>query len=189
MANPFIALAHVISGGLARDIIRSTRKQVALAAAMSRDDLESISSGVVAAGVEAKLMATETALQDEGTSKQKRRFVELREQLDLADAASLLEAARSLIPSVLNADGTGTPKASLLDGLAAYLYFAATVVSFFDSSFSELRLRDAEESGLLDKLTNSRRTFTLGPEAAWARISECRHACGFPELPPWPDEN
>jgi MFS family permease len=197
MANPFIALAHVISGGLARDVIRSTRKQVALATETSRYDIASISRGVVADEVRAKLVATETALQEDRTSTQRVRFVELRETLDPADAASLLETARSLMPSVPKAGSPdvpgagspGAPKAGLLQELAAYLYFAATVVDFFGGSFSEQRLRDAESSGLLDKLANSRRTFTLGPEAAWAQISECRHACRFTELPPWPDEN
>ena len=77
-----------------------------------------------------------------------------------------------------DSDESKEPNTVTLDDLrwelAAYLYFCATVLRFFDEALSEETLSEAERSGALDVLARARQSFAVNPGLAWGIVSSFR---------------
>jgi hypothetical protein len=192
VSNQFIALAYVISGGIARDLIRAMRKLVTLANNDDNDEhkeshnnktLQSLSARLVAGEVTAKLAAVGIALQNDIGSEWKDQILCVARKLNPDDENSLLEAARKLRAAAHPTHESDGSSAELASDLAVYLYFAATVIRYFNDSLDEQQLKMAEDSGLLEGLARCRQKFVMGAAEAWREIDDCRTACHLDTLP------
>lgn len=179
VSEQFIALAYVISGGLARDLIRAMRRQVMLAKRGDSRGLQALATRLVKDEVSAKLAAVEVALQQDDDSSAKKKILELTHEIAADDEEALVVIARTLRASMRSVSRPDGFSARLGSDLAVYLYFAATVMRFFNDSLDEERLTKAVSSGLLDDLARCRQEFVIGAELAWQKISSCQIACQF----------
>lgn len=176
LSNQFIALAYVVSGGIARDLIRAMRKVVTTGAESNDVTLRVISSALVADEIESKLAAVEVALQRDAGWKWNEKILDVRRRVRAGDEDSLIEAARRLGTAISTDEKSADESSRLAADLAAYLYFGATVLSYFSETLDEGRLSQAENAGLLEKFAECRQAFVLGAAEAWRRISDSRVA-------------
>ena len=130
VSEQFIALAYVISGGLARDLIRAMRRQVMLAKRGDSRGLQALATRLVKDEVSAKLAAVEVALQQDDDSSAKRKILELTHEIAADDEEALVVIARTLRASMRSVSRPDGFSARLGSDLAVYLYFAATVMRF-----------------------------------------------------------
>jgi hypothetical protein len=179
VSEQFIALAHVISGGLARDLIRAMRRQVMLANRGGSRGLQALAAQLLKDEISAKLAAVEVALQQDDDSSVKEKILELTHEIAADDEEALVVIARTLRASMRSVRKPDAFSARLGSDLAVYLYFAATIMRFFKDSLDEERLTKAVSSGLLDDLAQCRQEFVMGAELAWQKISSCQIACQF----------
>jgi Cdc6-like AAA superfamily ATPase len=184
VSNQFVALAYVIAGGLTRDLIRAMRKLVTLSKDSPNKTLQSLSARLIADEITAKLAAVEVALQKDMGSRWKDRILDVILQLDSGDENSLLKAARMLRASMPSAPETDSSSARLAADTAAYLYFAATIVQYFNDSLNEQHLKEAESSNLLDDFAECRQSFVMGATVAWQKIDGLRATCQLETLSP-----
>jgi len=132
--------------------------------------------------VSAKLAAVEAALQRDTGSTSKALILEVTRGLRPSDGASLCDSARTLRAFIPPPQESNTKSSMLASELAAYMYFAATIIQYFNDSLTAQRLRAAESSGLLDELAQCRQAFVMGAAAAWQKTSRFRVACQLDAL-------
>jgi hypothetical protein len=107
----------------------------------------------------------------------------VRPRLEAGDVSSLVEAARVLERAMSPEEDANDMTVRLAADLAAYLYFVATVVAYFNDALDERRLSEAEHAGDLDKLAECRQAFVMGAAEAWHRIDNCRIALRLDPIP------
>jgi hypothetical protein len=78
-----------------------------------------------------------------------------------------------------------TKLARLRIEFAAYLYYCATMMEFFNADLTMERLKEAEEVGgdmSIDQLARARQAFAVSPQVAWSTNSMFRCAYGMEKL-------
>jgi hypothetical protein len=176
---PFIGLAHVLSGGLARDLVRVTRHLVDL----DLGGLSRTAHGLAGMDLAGKVSSVLLALAgNEGGEEVVRRCAGLR--TGPVRAADLLEHCADV--GALGAADAGRLPRQAAD-LAAYEYFCATVLEYFVEDRPEEDWRRIEEEGhLLDGLAAARQAFAVSPWLAWSRVSAFRRQWDLAVLPGLP---
>jgi hypothetical protein len=185
MPEPFIALAHVMAGGLPRDLIRAARELVRLSETSHRD-LAVIATALTTSDAARKTTAARFAVRDltDDVSAEVIGGALPGVPLLTADAWSGLRAVAA----------PATGKAARIGFEAvAYAYFCATVRDYF-AAFESIRswpssttvrtpeqLRDLADDA--DALAACRQAFTVGPQAAWAAVEAFRMDHALPEWP------
>ncbi|WP_433291081.1 hypothetical protein ACQP2F_24570 [Actinoplanes sp. CA-030573] len=170
LPEQFMALVHVMCGGLPRDLIRVARDLVGLSRAEGDHRLDAIADQLTALEVRRKLAAARLVAQRDGPPAAAEALAPDETPGDFRAAAHTLLAAAS--------DGVAAEA-------AAYLYFCATVREYFarlaqagrvDGAAMAKAARDA------DRLAECRHSFASGQRYAWSLISRFREAS---YLEPW----
>ena len=181
MPMPFMALCHILSGGLARDTIRVARRVFDPPEPVASTSMPVLCQAIVAAELAAKRDGATTAVR------------ELAGKVDVSDVLSWLgsapptpdvDAMRGHLPPP--APPLERPEAEtslavrrLVQEFTAYWYFSATVVEFFSKSRTKSELERAEDSlGVdgLEELARARQAFGVESRLAWDRVAAFREA-------------
>jgi hypothetical protein len=174
---PFVALCHALSGGLARDLIRTARALFDLREARGSAELGFLARELVRIELKAKRDGTVTAIRS------------LADTLDVTQLLCWLAAAPiddvSIAPLVDRPAPAAGPDATpalqrLLHEFVGYWYFCVTLVDVFDHlTFEQLQ---AERGRGLDAFAGARQSFTIDPALAWAQVSAIRETWGLDAL-------
>lgn len=206
LTEPYVALCHCLSGGLARDLIRAARQVTRAAQTLSsgtehipdeHDEgtaafayqllrqrqvrqapvLSTVCTVVVTDDLRRKLRAV-AHLATATPSGQSR---DLQHKLGVA-AGYLQTGEHALtIVDVLSPPVTGEPDlvTALRLDLAAYAYYCATLQDVFTGMLDAAQMTKATSTaspGSFDALAAARHAFTLDPHLAWRSITEFRQA-------------
>ncbi len=189
---PFAALCHALSGGLARDLIRTTRALFDVRRTTGKTDMASLCRALVTAELTAKRDGIVTAVR--GLS-------------DRLDVSSVLRTLGSVPVEDLSLkgledelrlpfDAQGDHESGQLAALAlaalvrefvGFRYLCVTLVEIFAHKVDFEVLRQMVQ-GLptlhdFDELARARQGFTVDPVLAWQRISAVREAWELKVLP------
>jgi hypothetical protein len=177
----FQALAYVMSGGLPRDLVRTTRGMVIRAA---EGDISAIAADMVRRELASKARVIMATVAQGGAAA-----LSILEwcgalQPDLADHDSLL---RHIEQAPLASTGDLDAKSELADNLARELasfeYFCSTVLAWFTQRRDDADVGRAEAVGMgtasFDQLASCRQAFSLSAAVAWARTSAFRREWGL----------
>jgi hypothetical protein len=189
---PFMCLCYCLSGGLARDLIRSCRdmiERVRLATAAT--DLGSICEQMVTNDIRSKLRAIEVSLKRHRVEPELSLAIDHLRKIEDAsvDRDTFLEVRRNLsaprfVTEEMNGDATETrQKRRAISDLAlelhTYLYFAATLLEFFTNNLSEQQLSEAERAGEITKLARAKQSFAVNAYTALSILDEFRSHNGL----------
>jgi len=197
---PFFCLSYCLSGGLARDLIRTFRHLLELRQIdPGNNDLSALCSSIVKADIEAKVRASVVSAKKIKLEPEVSQFLEKLYQMD-TDAISkqvLLKTVEDLLtfratslspPSQPDQDKESTASRKdlkdLSDELATYIYFSETLLEFFNNSLEEKQLRAAEGKGKLDKLARARQALAIDPSITRALLNDFRRGqkIGVPDF-------
>ncbi|MGI8333759.1 hypothetical protein ACRYCC_27745 [Actinomadura scrupuli] len=190
LTEPYIALCHCLSGGLARDLIRSARLVVRIGQSLPD-------------GQPVRLAEVCTRLVREESRRKARAVAKILAARGRAGPTQdLLAALHAMINDVSGAEpsiglitlvgeaerGMSAEAAALRLDLAGYLYFCLTLVEVFDERLDERRIRwatsDTDHPGHLDRLARARAMFADDTRFAWRLIDEVRTAWALPTCDP-----
>jgi hypothetical protein len=184
MSNPFRCLCYCISGGLARDLIRTCRNLVELVqekpdTPVARD-LASVCNSLIRQDVKSKVRAIATSarkleIEPECSAflaslHELERVAEAKEPLDGAIDGLCVNMTRHLSDDKEEAKKLAESRRQLAllgQELTGYLYYSDTLLHFFGDGLKEESLRKAEESGALNLLARARQS--LGGNSSIAK--------------------
>ena len=194
MAAPFLCLCHCLSGGLPRDLIRVAREMFELSRVpQSGQKLADLTTAMITRDMNRKWQAVVIAAAEFELEPHTGQFLDkIRTIQRVTTSKELLVACRTLADLVREfpsdpgrARESQLKLAKLHFELAAYYYYCATLMQFFNSDLSEERLKAAEdepgEMGI-DQLARARQAFAVSPQLAWSMNSEFRDAYGMDVL-------
>ena len=178
LTESYVALCHCLSGGLARDLIRTAR-QVVRAAAGPADrapTLGVISTAVVQDELRRKLTAITQAIREAAPGD----VMDL--QLTVHECARHLmpgQAVLTIVDTMTRVDGEEpVAVARLRIEFAAFAYFCATVQEIFTDELGSERMIEATGSsgdpGSFDALVAARNAMALDTLLSWRLTSEFR---------------
>ncbi|KAA2264862.1 hypothetical protein F0L68_07240 [Solihabitans fulvus] len=188
--EPFLCLAHCMSGGLARDVLRVTRSMVALVEAEAEADtdanadpsLDAVCRALVREDVQRKSHAFQLAVGGLTTTEDTTDFLRALRSLR-ADAALLCAALPALNP---RGQVGGEPFDRLRRQSAAHAYHCATLLEVFDRSLDKDRTArgrdDPADPGSFDALAGARQAIAVHPRLAWVMLDDFRKAWGLPAV-------
>ena len=187
MPMPFMAVSHILSGGLARDTIRIARRLFDPPEPVSRPTMAELCHTVVTSELAAKRDGAVTAVREVAAQTD---VSEILSWLGTAPVEPDLSALEAHLPLPTQPSGDSDPQASLAAGrllqeFAAYWYFAATIVEFFSAGPSKDELRtgeNASDARGFEQLARARQAFTIEATLAWERVSAFRTAWQLPAL-------
>jgi len=188
MPVPFLCLCHCLSGGLARDLIRTCRNVIEQKAFDSNPgDLSSLSHSLIALDLRAKLRAVAIATRSFAFDPEVTEFSALVFELEQAhpDMASLLDTSEKLLADASAsrtqpAEGEGRAEQSdetseelsrLRAELAGYLWYCATMLKFFQHELTKEEFEQTEATGTLDDIARSRQLLAINPDLARAKMA------------------
>jgi hypothetical protein len=187
----FICLCHSLSGGLARDLVRTAR------------DMQLLRSGIQAVSVVAEmakqLVSADLAAKRRATLRSIQRLdlpnralvilKKLEEAGEAPESGALLKECR-LLARVVMGSPEGQTAASrglskdeeifrkLTLHLVGYLYYVATIQEFFASELSEDTLKRVADSDI-NLLARARQALAISPELSWSFTSGFRASYGL----------
>ncbi len=194
---PFIALAYCLSGGLARDLIRTTRRMV-----NRGGDLEEVARDLVHGELRGKTAAVTSAIRSVLLEPESSAVLRALGRLDTCPPAgprarpclldddwlavvdalgTQLQAAEGAAPTDV---GDRRTLRRLGMELVGYHYYCRTLLELFvvteDDALDRLvRAIEAQQGRVLDLLARARQDFTLSPYLVWERVTECRELLGL----------
>jgi hypothetical protein len=203
LTEPYVALCHCLSGGLARDLIRAARQVARAAQTLSggtghapdeHDEgsveytyqlmrqvtrpapvLSAVCAEVVTSDLLRKLNAVARLAATSGQGG------ELQQALSTAASRLRTGEPTLTIVDMLSEPiaGESGPVTALRLELAAYAYYSATLQHTFASTLDAAQMAKATTSsspGSFETLASARLAFTLDPHLAWHSITEFRQA-------------
>ncbi|MGW5718808.1 transcriptional regulator [Amycolatopsis sp. NPDC003865] len=179
LPDPFTCLAHCLSGGLPRELIRTAREMI-----RESGSLPEVSGRMVGGDLRNKLGALRTVVAhgayDDVIVSDLVRHVDAHA---VADPAVLLRAVRQP-PITVGAELV--PLYRLQLETLGYLYYLATVLEVFGAGFSPADFERGREEGdgSFDTLSSVRQLFAVNARLAWLTVSAFREAWGFETVPP-----
>jgi hypothetical protein len=200
---PYVALCHCLSGGLARDLIRTARNLVQLRPASGQLTLGAAAKALVKGEAKSKTEAVMTAvarLQLEPEVSKVLGWWASLERLDWSGTGLIgqieeLGACLAVkVEEASDADAGKSVRGSLVDlcsQLGTYYYCCATILEFFDDKLDRERLNAAEYGvpgfeGSLKRLAESRQALAVNRMMAWNLISRFRRSWALDEARfPW----
>jgi hypothetical protein len=178
LTEPYVALCHCLSGGLARDLIRTARQVVRAAAgpAEHAPTLGVISAAVVRDEIRRKLTAITQAIREAAPGD----VMDL--QLTVHACARHLmpgQAVLTIVDTMTRVDGEEpVAVARLRTEFAAFAYFCATVQETFTDELGSERMIEATGSsgdpGSFDALVAARNALALDTFLSWRLTTEFR---------------
>ena len=197
-APPFVALAHCLSGGLARDLIRTLDHMVEHKLVSGEQQFASVARGVVHRDLESKYLGTRAAIRPIPLEPQVTEVISALYRLDRCpsgvarqnntrcllrpDWLSQVELVNLSPHGLSPADNEALRTLQRLTGeYLAFAYFCRTLLEFLDTTSDAglARLWKAEdalgtERISLDYLARARQHLTINPHLAWEQISNFR---------------
>jgi hypothetical protein len=194
---PFIALAHALSAGLPRDLLRTTRRMLARGG-----NIEDLTRDLVHQEIRGKTQAVRAAIRSVDLEPEASAVLRAINGLD-----ACLPGGRQAQPCVLEDDwlrgvenlgpalkgtenGGGSDVADrrtlmrLGMELLGFLYYSRTLLELFVVSKPDAverleRAIETDDEQTLDLLAAARQDFTVNPYVAWEAISRCRKRVGL----------
>lgn len=202
MSNPFRCLCYCISGGLARDLIRTCRNLIELAQEKPgipvARDLASMCNSLIRQDIKSKVRAIATSarkleIEPEGSAflaslHELERVAEAKEPLDGAIAGLCVSLTRKLSDDKDEAKKLAESRRQLAllgQELTAYLYYSDTLLHFFGGGLKEESLRQAEESGALNLLARARQSLSSNSSIAKPIINRFREEYNIASASAW----
>lgn len=188
--EPYIALCHCLSGGLARDLIRAARVVVRIGQGLPGEQ------PVRLADVCTRLIQEETRRKAAAVAKMVSSQAPAGTQQDLlstlhaiTNGATDTKPTIELVDMVASVDVGAAPEiARLRLDLAGYLYLCATLEAVFGEALDERRMRwatgDTDHPGHFDRLARAKTAFAQDTRFAWRLINEIRDAWTLPTCDP-----
>jgi hypothetical protein len=176
MSVPFIALAYVVSGGLARDLIRVARRITIVARTSVDNRMSTIAARVVGEEARSKFDASVWALRMSNLDPYSSSIVRTIRDSDIEDSAGLLELAEALCTLLSQGPAFDSATSELTREMASYAYFGATVLEVFGRDFDVESFHLSETTGLLDKLASARQRFVSSTDEVWSDLNSIRAA-------------
>lgn len=186
--DSFLYLCHCLTGGLPRDLLRTTRRLVAYGARADDPSLAEVARYLVADDLARMCHAARVGLHRGGlepyTSAVLQRLEDLR-RLTLTPDAMDGTVLRGQLEA-LAATGGGEPMPARLRQLRAealcYLYFCWTVLDFFDDELTRDKLRDATTGPApsIALLASARQLLAVNTQLSWNTTGAFRSAWGLP---------
>jgi hypothetical protein len=174
LSDLFCSLAHCMSGGLPRDLIRTARLMRSIAGA-DRARIDAVCRQLVGNDLARKIRAYQVATGDLSGEPGTAAFVRTLRGLT-ADPGQLRTALRELVAE----HGDGALKALGLQA-AVYIYHCATVLEVFTEDLAEAEFDRRRET--LDELARAKQSLSTHPEVAWQMLDEARAALGLEVVP------
>jgi hypothetical protein len=182
---PFVGFCYCLSGGLPRDLIRTTRALFDERELASSSELSVLVKLLLSAELATKREATISAVAKYGYGQDARESLHwlgnLSHGVDLSpDLVALTAAAAcsSGLSPLLDPSPEAAVIHRLLDEFVAYWYFCATLAEFFAAQLPADRMMKAEDAdtgfGSLAHLAKARQSFAVDPHVAWTTVSEFR---------------
>jgi hypothetical protein len=202
MTVPFMALCHVLAGGLARDVIRYARSIIETRNDRSRATIGAVTTLVVRRELEAKFHALTIEGGEPSAPDERADFLawisrfasqpitagRLLDECRLASATPRSSLTRN--GARPEAVGAASRLADLRRETTCFLYFAGTLLEFFSRDLNAARMQHAESRGRrpggIDQLALARQRFSLDPGLAWQLITSFRkhHGLATVRIPP-----
>lgn len=190
LTEPYIALCHCLSGGLARDLIRSARLVVRIGQNLPDGQpvrLAEVCTRLVREESQRKARAVAKIVSARGQAGSAQNLLAaLHTMINDLDST---EPSIELITLVGEAEPGMSPDAAALRlDLAGYLYFCLTLVEVFGERLDEQQIRwatsDTDHPGHLDRLARARAMFAEDTQFAWRLIDDVRTAWTLPTCDP-----
>ena len=187
MPPPFVALCHVVSGGLPRELIRTAREVVRIAENNENADIGDIGARLLSERCLAQRRAAEVVASRYISSDGRQPAVDwLRQFSPDADVNELL-ARVAVAPVLLDlhaCETEGVHETELLViEIAAASYRAASTISFFrdltEKSYTNALAEVDEEPAAIELLAQATRDLSVTPSLAWATTSRARALTGL----------
>ena len=192
---PFAALCHALSGGLARDLVRTTRALFDLKGTLGDARMSVLCRELVRLELRAKRDGTVTAIHGLGGAldvSQPLRWLGAM-PIDEPSIAALKENAAPHLPGPADVDDDAQRSAALalrrfVREFVGFWYFCATVVDVFGRrlSFDVLQEPGVGPGGKrdLEAFARARQSFAVEPQLAWDRITTIRDAWSLDVVAP-----
>lgn len=180
--GPFVCLAHVLSGGLPRRLIRTARAIVERASQHAEQNtLMEVTQALVQAEVEGAALAATLATRDIELEPEHGEFLEWVASLDTRDLISgVVEwTSREFGAGGRVASPEGDRIQKLRAELSTFVSCAATTIQLFSSIVDEATWLRAEQEWV-EPLTQARQGLELGSGIARYRINKVRTDHGLP---------
>ncbi|NRQ34298.1 hypothetical protein HII36_20935 [Nonomuraea sp. NN258] len=176
LTEPYVALCHVLSGGLARDLIRMARQVIRIGS--ERSSLAEISERIARDEIYGKTVAALT------NPAAKDATVLLRQLHCLAHDIRTAMPIENLLDELNSSseDETETTRA-LRRELATYVYFCLTVSDVFDQKLANHNVAKATDDeaypATFNYMASARLAFGVNPELAARLIDDFRYSWGL----------
>jgi len=180
--QPFVALCYVLSGGLARDLVRSTRELVDYRDKNDRIELAEAALGRCRREAGARLRAVRHELMKDPDVAQSVELLNVIAEYSADDATietfGLWQTGlREWAGKITDTDARAVVRLAL--ELAAFMLFVATVLWFFHPDSIAHRLKDPIRARSLTNLANARQTIAVSPRMSVDSLSRFRAAWGL----------
>jgi hypothetical protein len=193
---PFEALCYCLSGGVARDLIRTTRKL--LQEGQVTRELAGLCEALVRAEVIGKTEAVEGAMKGIELEPAVSDVLRWCNELDLTKptAAALLAHCQKWLdkPALARVvvERPPSPQQRILfrltRELVGFYYYCATLLEVFTADLDPAWLQGGASPRSLDRLAGSRQAFAINARLAWDAVSDFRKAwAGSLKSLPFPD--
>jgi hypothetical protein len=201
MPIPFVYFCYCMSGGLARDLIRTCRDLLELVrVAPTENSFSTLCSSLIRADMKSKLRAISITAKDIKLEPDMTQLLEEVHQLETAlpPSHSLLKDWSDLLCGIKQRSARehrGSEEvlveceklASLRDELGAYLYYSLTLEDFFNEDIDVEIFKGAEGKDACKQLARARQSLVFSPNLARSLITDFRISQNM-DIPPTPNE-
>lgn len=180
----FVALCHILGGGLARDVIRVARDVCEREQGVSIDD---VTAELCTRQLRSKCAAAQVAVRRLKDPLHVTLLSRWLRAIDLAapDVATLVEMCQAFgdgyvaelgPPPVADAEALAEHREALSIALeiVTFAYFIATLTEFMPTLTTEAETKAAVANSVLDGLAQARQAFAVNPAEAWEALSRVR---------------
>jgi hypothetical protein len=178
LPDPFICLAHCLSGGLPRDLIRIARAMVSLTG--EAKTLEEVTCKLLGEDLQRKASAFRSIISKIDSCEPYTSLLMRHVELHTAPESSLLfRAAKNAALQGAREDEFYADLLSLQSEYLAYLYFTATMLQVFSNRLRPeqlIRGRASAHAGSFEMLASARQLLSVNARFAWLRLDEFREA-------------
>jgi hypothetical protein len=194
LSEPFICLAHCMSGGLPRDLIRVARAMVDVQSESIADSsITEISARLVERDLQAKLQAMAIASARLKLGPGSASFLARLHEMGKSgvDSARLVRASTEFIRAAIDLETGDSEKTveawtalvNLHRELAGFLYYSATILEFFGPGLDETKIVRAQSlesaAGGIEQLAQARQVFAIDVGLSWAIVTDFRNEWGL----------
>jgi len=184
---PFACLCHVLAGGLPRDVIRSCRTLYLLASDSPDRSLHALTASLVVDDLRRKCRAIIHSAKRLDTNYTSNFLVAVNRVQARQPTPALLDEQATLFVSAppMLADKPSDEErrlAGLCFEFGNYLYFCATLLSYYDDRLDEVAFRRALQEGAFDALAEARQSLSIDPKLAGELCAEFRQNMRLTDL-------